>query len=689
MAAGPAPSGGPGRPRCGGRLAASIAVTTTASDAAAPPGAPQDRLVRGVGFCARWLEVYSQAAVRIAKVGTVVAVAIAIGALAGNVFTRNVLGYSLFGAEELARFAYLWAIWLGVSLAIKRGAVTVITFVADAGPAWWRRSVRTFSGLSLAILLAYACYRSTQFATGRFVSAGGSPSLRLSWFYPVVSMTVGYYFISLHYLSAVAAGAARLAANGRRAVRPVLAALAGGLAIGAVVWLVVFGLLEVGASELVALGVIFVALTVAGTPIVFMLLMVGIIAFLPSFLGLSFYPSPSPLVPFSTTQSTMGMTGGGELLVILAFLVTAEVLNASGMSARLISFVAAMVGHLRGGMAYVCQLTSAVVSGISGSAQADAAIMTPLLVPAMEREGYRRDVAAAVVAGASIKGPIGPISIFFIVYGVVVTGPAGASIQKLLLSGLFAEILLFLFQAATVYVVVRRMDFLKKRRFAGMGTVARTGLGALPVLAIPFIILGGYFSGVFTLTEAGSVAAVVAIVMAMFGYGRLAPRQLAGVLILAGIEAGIVMLLLGDSAILAKALFLDNFGASLESFFSGITDNKYVFLLVVNLVLLGVGIFLEPLPAVYILAPFLAPVAVLQFGIDPVHFGLIMVFNLVLGLIHPPIGLVLFLVSSLAKVSVERLSIMILPWLAVSLLVLFLVTYLPSEAVLSLANLLL
>jgi tripartite ATP-independent transporter DctM subunit len=658
-------------------------VTTTAADPAAPRAADGDRLARGLSFCARWLEVYSQAAVRIAKVGTVVAVAIAIACLASNVFTRNVIGYSLFGSEELARFAYLWAIWLGVSLAVKRGAVTVITFVADAGGPLWRRSVRTFAGISLAVLLAYCCYRSTQYATGRFVSAGSSPSLQISWFYPVASMAVGYYFISLHYLAAVAAGAARLATQGRRGALDALTGLVGGALIGAAVLGLTALLLAVGASELLALGVIFVALTLAGMPIIFMLSIVGIIAFLPSFLGLSFYPNPSPLVPFSTTQSTMGLTVGSELLVILMFLVTAEVLNASGMSARLISFAAAIVGHLRGGMAYVCQVTSAFVSGISGSAQADAAIMTPLLVPAMEREGYRRDVAAAVVAGASIKGPIGPISIMFIVYGVV----ANTSIQKLLLSGLFAEILLFFFQAATVYVVVRRLDLLKKRRFAGMATVARTGLVALPVLAIPFIILGGIFSGLYTPTEAGSIAAVVAILMAMFGYAALTPRQLSGALMLAGIEAGIVMLLIGDSAILSKALFLDNFGASLEEFFSGITDNKYVFLLLVNLILLAVGIFIEPLPALYILAPFLAPVAVLQFGIDPVHFGLIVVFNLVLALIHPPIGLVLFLVSSMAKVSVERLSIMILPWLAVSLIVLFLVTYLPSEWVLSLANL--
>lgn len=661
-----------------------MSTITDPAPAALPAG---PGLVRALAATARWTEVYSQAAVRIARVGAVASVALAIMALAGNVFTRNVLGYSLFGAEEFARFAFLWAIWLGVSLGVKRGAVTVITFVAEAGPAWWQRSVRTFSGISLGALLLYACWRSTEYATGQFATTGSSPALELSWFYPVVSMTVGYYFITLHYLSAVAGGAARLAAQGGQGARTAVAGLVGGLLIGAAVWALVAVLLEAGASELIALGVIFVALTLAGTPIIFMLSIVGIIAFLPSFLGLEFFPSPNPLVPFSTTQSVMGLTSGPELIVILMFLVTAEVLNASGMSARLISFAAAVVGHFRGGMAYVCQVTSAIVSGISGSAQADAAIMTPLLVPAMEREGYRRDVAAAVVAGASIKGPIGPLSVMFIVYGVIVSGPAGASIQKLLLSGLFAEILLFLFQAATVYVVVRRMDFLKKRRFAGMATVARTGVIALPVLAIPVIILGGYFSGLFTLYESGAVAAVVAIAMAMFGYASLAPRQLPGVLVLAAIETGIVMLLLGDSAILAKALFLDRFGESLEEFFTGITDNKYVFLLVVNLILLAVGIFLEPLPALYILAPFLAPVAVLEFGIDPVHFGLIMVFNLVLALIHPPIGLVLFLVSSIAKVSVERLSIMILPWLAVSLLVLFLVTYLPSEAVLSLSNL--
>src|SRR5262245_49121135 len=421
-------------------------------------------VARGLGRVADWLELYSGAVVRIAYVGAVIGALTAAGAIVVNVFTRYVLGYSLQGSDELANFAFLWTIWMGVSLAVKRGAVTVITLVSERGPAWWRRSVRAFSGISLAVLLGYCCVRATQYATHQGESLGtSSPGLGVAFVYAIASMAVGYYFITLHYAAGVARGAMRLAARGRRGAREAALGACGALLIGAGLWGACYGLLAAGASKLIVLGLIFVVLTLAGTPIVFMLSIVGILSTM-DFLGLSFYPAvgADPLFPFRTTQNTMGLTGATELIVILMFLVVAEIMNASGMSDRLIRFAAACVGHLRGGMAYVCQLTSALVSGISGSAVADASIMSPLLVPAMEKEGYPRDVAAAVVAGASIKGPIGPISIMFIVYGYIV---AGVSISALLLSGLMAEILLLLFQATTVYVVVRRMNVLQKRPF--------------------------------------------------------------------------------------------------------------------------------------------------------------------------------------------------------------------------------
>ena len=170
--------------------------------------------------------------------------------------------------------------------------------------------------------------------------------------------------------------------------------------------------------------------------------------------------------------------------------------------------------------------------------------------------------------------------------------------------------LLLLFQAATVYIVVRKLGFFTKRRFAGMATVAKTGVSALPLLFIPLIIVGGiFFGGVFTPTESAPIAALITIGLALFWYASLAPRDLPRVIAAAGLETGIVMLLVADSNILGTALQNDSFGASVSDFFTSITDNKYVFLLVVNLVLLAVGIFIEPLPAVFILAPFLAPVA--------------------------------------------------------------------------------
>jgi tripartite ATP-independent transporter DctM subunit len=651
-----------------------------------PESSTTTGVARALERAADALGVYSRAAIGIATVIAVVGALVVTAALSVNVLTRDVAGFSILWAEPLARFAFLWVIWMGISLAVKRGSVTVITLVSHRGPLWWQHSVQTFSAVSLALLLLYACWRATEYAATPFSREALAPNIDVHWFYPIASMAVGYYFITLHYAQSVAAGTARLAAAGRTSPRTVAAAVVGGFLVGLGVWLVALLLQVLGANDLVVLGVIFVALTMAGTPIVFMLSIVGIIAMQQEFLGLEFFadgPNFGPLTPFETTQFTMGLSGGGELLVILMFLIVAEVMNASGMSTRLIAAAAALVGHLRGGMAYVAQLTSLMVSGISGSAQADAAIMTPLLVPAMEREGYRRDVAAAVVAGASIKGAIGPLSIMFIVYATLV---GGVSTGELLLSGLIPIFLLLIFQAATIYFVVRRLGFLEKRPFAGMRTIGSTAFSALPVFAIPIIILGGIFSGVFTPTEASSVAVVVTLFLAFFWYSGIAPRQLPGILAIASLETGIVLLLVGDSSILAKALFVNGFGEDLESFLTGITDNKYIFLLVVNLLLLAVGIFIEPLPALYILAPTLAPIAVGVYGVDPVHFGLIMVFNLVLALIHPPIGLVIFLVSSLAKVSVERLSVMILPWLAVSLFVLFLVTYLPADWVLVISD---
>lgn len=637
----------------------------------------------GVGRITGALSAAAAGAATVAAILAGVAIVVAVVA---NILRREITGESIYGAEEFARFMFLWIIWMGVSLAVRRGAVTVITLVSERGPWWWRAAVHGLSSGALGILLVYACWRSTEYLMSPAAVDSVSSALRWPMWIPIASMTVGYFFITIHYAHAVVESGQRVVRGGPEARRTLAVGIIGGLALAVALWAISYVLLQAGVTPLIPLGILFVSLTLAGMPVVFMLSFVGILG-AAGILGLVFFPfgSGDPLFPFRTTQTSMGLSTGGELLVIFEFLVVAEVMNATGLSQRLIRVAASLVGHFRGGMAYVCQLVSALLSGISGSAQADAAVMTPLLVPAMEKEGYRRDVAAAVVAGASIKGPVGPISVMYIAYGFIVSGIGAAAIDRMLVTGIVMVFGLLILQAAVVTIVVRRNGMASPHPFMGWGEVSKSMAAGLPVLMIPVIILGGILSGLFTPTESAGIAVVVTLILGL-AYRSLTARAFARAIVLAATETGIVMLLLGDSAILAKLLFLDGFGQDLQEWITGLTSNPHVFMLIVIAILLAVGMFVEPLPALLILAPFLAPVAVGVYGIDPVHFAVVVVMSLVLGLIHPPVGLVLFLVASISKVKFERLSLTLLPWLGISLVMLILVAMLPAGAITWLAD---
>ncbi len=649
------------------------------TEAAAGDGNPLNPVVRVTG-------ALSAAAAALATVAALLAGVSIVAAVVANVARRELSGESIYGAEEFARFAFLWVIWMGVSLAVRRGAVTVITLLTGRGPWWWRASINGLAGGALGVLLVYACWRSFEYVTSPVATEAVSAALRAPMWIPIASMTVGYVFITIHYAHSVVLGMRRVMEGGPPAPRSLGAGVVGGLTLALVLWAAMYVMLQAGVTPLIPLGILFVSLTLAGMPVVFMLSFVGILG-AASILGLVFFPfgASDPLFPFRTTQTAMGLSSGSELLVIFEFLVVAEVMNATGLSERLIRLAASLVGHFRGGMAYVCQVTSALLSGISGSAQADAAVMTPLLVPAMEKEGYRRDVAAAVVAGASIKGPVGPISVMYIVYGFIVSGIGAAAIDRMLVTGLVMVGGLLVLQATVVSLVVRRSGMTAPHSFRGWGEVSRSMLAGVPVLMIPAIILGGILSGTFTPTESAAVAVVVTLLLGAL-YRGMSALALARAVVLAATETGVVMLLLGDSAILAKLLFLDGFGQTLQTWITGLTSDPRIFMLIVIGILLLVGMFVEPLPALFILAPFLAPVAVGVYGIDPVQFAVVVVMALVLGLIHPPVGLVLFLVSSISKVSFERLSLTLLPWLAISLVMLVLVALLPAGAILWLAD---
>ena len=632
----------------------------------------------------------------VSHVAAIVATAIAVSAGAVifavvfvNVIDRQVFGQSILGVIDISSFAFLWVIWMGVSLAVRRGAVTVFTFGTEHGAWWWRAGVRGLAVGALTVYLAYACWRSIAYVLSSESVHAISAATQTPLWIPILSMPVGYVFISIQYLYGASQAVDRVRARGPGRWREPLVGAAGGLVLAVGLWAICYMLLSAGAAPLAPLAVVFFALTLAGMPVVFMLGLVGVLG-ITSPLGLTFFSFNTGVTgdynfPWRTTQDAMGVTSGSQLIVIYLFLMVASVMNGASLSERLIRFAASLVGHFRGGMAFVCQLTSAVLSGISGSAQGDAAVMTPLLVPAMEDEGYDRDVAAAVVAGASIKGPVGPISIMFIAYGYIVTGIGQASINQMLASGLVLVVGLLLLQGAVVWLVARHRGMTPPHEFKGWGEVARSGAAALPILLIPVIIIGGILSGYFTPTESASVALAAALLIAL-GVRRLSLPMLFRAMVWSAIETGIVMLLLGDSAILASELEVDGFGQTVNSWMTGLTSNSYVFLALVMVIMLVVGIFIEPLPALYIFAPLLAPLAVGVYHIDSVQFALVVVLALVIGLIHPPVGLVLFMVSSISKVRIERLSITILPWIGVSLVALVLVAYVPADILLWFAH---
>jgi TRAP-type C4-dicarboxylate transport system permease small subunit len=210
-------------------------VTSDTAGVGAPPARARVR-APGLRRLAEWLETYSAAAERIARALLIVGVVLCAGTVVVNVFTRYVSGFSIGGYDEVASYAFLWVVWMGVSIAVRRGDVTVITFLTERGPTWWRNGVKTFSGCSLAVLFVYCLVRSTEYATSRESLASTSTILSIPYFYGIASMTLGYYFISLHFLRRVVSGAADLVERGRAGRTSAWRAIIAGAAIGAIVW---------------------------------------------------------------------------------------------------------------------------------------------------------------------------------------------------------------------------------------------------------------------------------------------------------------------------------------------------------------------------------------------------------------------------------------------------------------------
>lgn len=361
------------------------------------------------------------------------------------------------------------------------------------------------------------------------------------------------------------------------------------------------------------------------------------------------------------------------LLAVPFFILAGEIMNAGGITSSIVRFAQSLVGHVRGGLAQVNVLSSMIFAGISGSAVADASAIGKMMIPAMEREGYPRPFAAAVTAAAAVVGPIIPPSGIMVLYGFVMNVSVGA----LFAAGVVPGILIGLALMGTIRLLAKRYNLPLAQPHATWRGRGEAFKGAWLAMLLPVILLGGMLSGVFTATEAASVAVAYALFVTIFITKRVGRSEFTSIFKATALQSGVILLLVGAAVTLGWLVTVSGLAEGIADAMLAITDDVYLLLFLLNLLLFVVGMFLDAGPAILILGPVLSPVF-LDLGVDPVHFALIMCVNLTVGLATPPMGLLLFVTASVAKESVERIVKALVPLLAVEILVIFLITYFPS-----------
>ncbi|MEJ1159922.1 TRAP transporter large permease [Prosthecomicrobium sp. N25] len=359
------------------------------------------------------------------------------------------------------------------------------------------------------------------------------------------------------------------------------------------------------------------------------------------------------------------------LLAAPLFVLMGNILNSAGITERIFGFATVCVGWLRGGLCHANILASVIFAGMSGSAVADAGGVGTLEIKAMKDEGYDVETAAAITAASATIGPIIPPSLPMVVYGV----SADVSIGGLFLAGVIPGLLMAVTLMLMVAEVARRRN-LPRHPFPTLRQVWTAYRRAHWALMTPVILFGGMMAGIFTPTEAAGVATVYALILGLFVYRDFRIRDLPRIVVETVETTGIVLALVMTAAALAWCLSMSRIPQTVGPQIVGVVGDPLLFLLVVNVLLLVVGCFMEALAAMLILIPILTPAAA-QFGIDPIQFGLIFVLNLMIGTVTPPVGVVLFVTSRVAGISFEAMSRAILPWLIPLLAVLVAITLWP------------
>lgn len=364
-----------------------------------------------------------------------------------------------------------------------------------------------------------------------------------------------------------------------------------------------------------------------------------------------------PTLPLNSLVTRMFVgVDSFTLLAVPFFILAGELMNASGITTRIVDFSRTLVGHIRGGLAHVNIISNMLFSGISGSATADASALGAIMIPAMIRNGFHKDYAVAVNAAASSMGPIIPPSIMLVIYGSI----ANVSIAELFLGGIIPGLLIAVALLAVAYIIAVRRGYPAERR-AKLTEVIQAGRSALIALLMPLIILGGMFTGAFTATEAGAVAVAYALIVGLFVYRTIKPAELVRIFVDASVMTAAAMLVIAMSTGFAWLLAWDGFAGAIMDGLLSISTNPIVVLILIIIALQIVGLFVDGIPVLVIMTPVLLPV-ILNLGLDPVHFGIIIVMSTVIGSVTPPVGVLIFIGCSIARATLSEVFWVLWPF---------------------------
>jgi len=361
------------------------------------------------------------------------------------------------------------------------------------------------------------------------------------------------------------------------------------------------------------------------------------------------------------------------LLAIPLFMLTGELMNEGGMTRRLIALARIFVGGFRGGLAYINLLANMFMAAIIGSATAQIAVMARAMVPAMEEEGYDKGFAAATTAAGGLLAPVIPPSMMFVIFGVLAQVPIG----EMFLAGILPGLILAASFALVITAIGWTQEF-PRSDWMTAGEALRAFAAATPALLIPIAIIGGILFGIATPTESAAIASFVAFLVGWQVYGELDPRSLGAMFIRTAANASMILFMIAAASVFGWVIIYEELPQKLAALITTITANPFLFLLIVNVALLLVGMIIDGIAAVILITPILLPIATASYDISPYQFGVVICLNLVLGLLTPPVGIGLYITSSMSGTTPGSILKSLWPFLIAVAVVLVLLSYAPS-----------